>query len=38
MKIKVLAVDDDAVQVQLLKKYFNGSEKIEFVEKSILKY
>lgn len=31
MKIKVLAVDDNAVQVELLKKYFNGSEKIEFV-------
>ncbi len=31
MKIKVLAVDDSAVQVELLKKYFNGSEKIEIV-------
>jgi len=31
MKIKVLVVDDSAVHVQLLKKYFNGSEKIEIV-------
>jgi len=31
MKIKVLAVDDNAGQVSLLKKYFNGSEKIEIV-------
>ncbi len=31
MKIKVLVVDDSAVQVQLLKKYFNGSEKVEVV-------
>ncbi len=31
MKIKVLAVDDNAVQNSLVKKYFNGSEKIEIV-------
>lgn len=31
MKIKVLAVDDNAVQVDLVKKYFNGSNKIEVV-------
>ena len=31
MKIKVLAVDDNAGQVSLIKKYFNGSEKIEIV-------
>ena len=31
MKIKVLVVDDSAVHVQLLKKYFNGSEKIEVI-------
>lgn len=31
MKIKVLAVDDNAVHVSLLKKYFNGSEKIEVI-------
>ena len=31
MKIKVLAVDDNAAQVSLLKKYFNGSEKIEVI-------
>ena len=31
MKIKVLAVDDNAVQNSLVKKYFNGSEKIEVV-------
>ena len=31
MKIKVLVVDDSAVHVQLLKKYFNGSEKVEVV-------
>ena len=31
MKIKVLAVDDNAAQRSLLEKYFNGSEKIEIV-------
>ena len=31
MKIKVLAVDDSAVQLSLVKKYFNGSEKIEVI-------
>ena len=31
MKIKVLAVDDNAGQISLIKKYFNGSEKIEIV-------
>ena len=31
MKIKVLVVDDNAVQVELLKKYFNGSDKINIV-------
>lgn len=31
MKIKVLAVDDNAGQISLLRKYFNGSEKIEIV-------
>lgn len=31
MKIKVLAVDDNAGQVSLIKKYFNGSEKIEVI-------
>ena len=31
MKIKVLAVDDNAGQISLLKKYFNGSERIEIV-------
>ena len=31
MKIKVLVVDDNAVQVELLKKYFNGSDKISIV-------
>ncbi len=32
MKIKVLAVDDNAAQVSMIKKYFNGSEKIEVVD------
>ena len=32
MKIKVLVVDDNAVQVSLLKKYFNGSEEIEVIK------
>ena len=31
MIIKVLAVDDNAVQINAVKKYFNGSEKIEVV-------
>ena len=31
MKIKVLAVDDNAAQVSMIKKYFNGSEKIEVI-------
>lgn len=31
MKIKVLAVDDNAGQVSLIKKYFNGSDKIEVI-------
>ena len=31
MKIKVLAVDDNAAQRSLVEKYFNGSEKIEVV-------
>ena len=31
MKIKVLAVDDNAGQINMLKKYFNRSEKIEIV-------
>lgn len=31
MKIKVLAVDDNAVQLDVLKKYFNGSENVEIV-------
>ena len=31
MKIKVLAVDDNAAQIRMIKKYFNGSEKIEVV-------
>lgn len=31
MKIKVLAVDDNAGQVSLIKKYFNGSEEIEVI-------
>ena len=31
MKIKVLVVDDNAVQVSLLKKYFNGSEEISII-------
>ena len=31
MKIKVLAVDDNAAQIKLLRKYFNGSEKIEVI-------
>ena len=31
MKIKVLAVDDNAGQINIVKKYFNGSEKIEIV-------
>ena len=35
MKIKVLAVDDNAAQISLLEKYFNGSEKIEIVGKAL---
>ena len=31
MKIKVLAVDDNAAQRSLVEKYFNGSEKIEII-------
>ena len=31
MKIKVLAVDDNAAQINMIKKYFNGSEKIEVI-------
>ena len=31
MKIKVLVVDDNAVQVELLKKYFNGSKIIDII-------
>ena len=31
MKIKVLVVDDSAAQLSLVKKYFNGSEKIEVI-------
>ena len=31
MKIKVLAVDDSVMQLSSIKKYFNGSEKIEIV-------
>ena len=31
MKIKVLAVDDNDVQVGMIKKYFNGSDKIEII-------
>ncbi len=31
MKIKVLAVDDNAAHINVVKKYFNGSEKIEVV-------
>ena len=31
MKIRVLVVDDNAVQVELLKKYFNGSKRIDVV-------
>ena len=31
MKIKVLAVDDNAVQVSLIEKYFNKNEKIEVI-------
>ena len=31
MKIKVLVVDDNAMQLSLVKKYFNGSKKIEIV-------
>ena len=31
MKIKVFAVDDNAGQISILKKYFNGSERIEIV-------
>ena len=34
MKIKVLAVDDNAAQISLVEKYFNGSEKIEIVGKA----
>ena len=34
MKIKVLAVDDNAAQISLVEKYFNGSEKIEIVAKA----
>ncbi len=32
MKIKVLAVDDNAAQVSMIKKYFNGSENIEVID------
>ena len=31
MKIRVLTVDDNIEQINLIKKYFNGSEKIEIV-------
>lgn len=31
MKIKVLAVDDSAAHIRLLKKYFNGNENIDIV-------
>ena len=31
MKIKVLVVDDNAVQVELLKKYFNGSKDVDII-------
>ena len=32
MIIKVLAVDDNAVQLDVLKKYFNGSKNIKVVD------
>ena len=35
MKIKVWAVDDSAAQVSLIKKYFNGSEKIEVIDSAL---
>ena len=31
MIIKVLAVDDNAVQLDVLKKYFNGSKNIKIL-------
>ena len=31
MKIKVLAVDDSAAHISMLRKYFNGSEKVEVI-------
>ena len=34
MKIKVLAVDDSAVQLDMYKKYFNGSKNIEVVSEA----
>ena len=35
MKIKVLVVDDNAVQVSLLKKYFNESEDVIVVDSAL---